>query len=892
MAEGGSDPMDPTTEKDPLTPGTGDDDDWDNLDFSKIPVDTEDPDRTQPFEPGAASTPYHGGEEHEMSTLPTEDSGLVHGPGALAWNSLTFLYPEANATELEAFYDPVTKRLKIKMAGSGKTSYYLMTEDKASKTEKLNPKLTKEIRKALGESALDLVSVLQEERDRNRREIVEKTNRKKQLEEQTAQEVQEIRQEIAAQRNQMRQLDEDIRELEDKAGPWDEEEIQKRKDEKRALDAEIQRKKAKLDQANANAKTGLQLKVDINDLKLANRDIDRKINKLGIKVAKPLEELQQEKAALEERLAKNKRVLEDENASASEREAAQKKVAQNERALERVNEDVEREEQKLPLRERVKNIFKKYGWTLQAVALAVGIVLSALALAATNGLKAGTKAIGNGLEAIGKKLGSLLPGLIGSIVSYIFKAAGQVFSFLGSTPGCSSLPWWPSSWKGCSRGGEDKHILYPMAEGGFDPTTENETPWEDHGIDHDGDDDEEYTTPRSSPMKPPPPPPEEIEMSQLPREQNGWRRQKAAWVDLKKMYPQANKDALEVSYVKMPGKEPRLSVKMVGSTRAYWLFEPNLFGRWRENPDLPQEIKTYLGKSIEEQIEGFQKLKAKKEAKLAAKQKQEKQLEEKVDEKQKLSRDMDSLTNEIRDLEEHMRELEDVHGSIDTEAIQKIKDEKRVKEGEKKNIQQRISQLQKDIIQYNTKQEEDNQLRHDIGELNQHLNELRAKKETLKPLNELEQEAEELNRKITEDKQLIADENTSPSERTAAEARLSENEAELDRINTEIEVRERERPLLERVKDIFKKYGWTLQAIFVAVGVILSVIALTVKKGTKVISQKLNNVKQEPGFIGSIVSFIFKAAGQVFAFLSEHTWLIILVVVAFFMEKMLKKRRR
>ena len=55
-----------------------------------------------------------------------------------------------------------------------------------------------------------------------------------------------------------------------------------------------------------------------------------------------------------------------------------------------------------------------------------------------------------------------------------------------------------------------------MAEGGYDPTTENETPWEDHGIDHD-DDDEEYTTPRSSPMKPPPPP-EDIEMSQLPRE--------------------------------------------------------------------------------------------------------------------------------------------------------------------------------------------------------------------------------------------------------------------------------------------------------------------------------------------------------------------------------------
>ena len=426
MAEGGFDPTDPTTEKTPLIPDTGDDDDDDdNFDW-EAPLE---PDRTQPFEPGGASTPYHGGEEHEMSSLPTEDSGLVHNPGEPAWKSLTHIYPDAKATELEAFIDPTTKRLKVKMTGR-KASYFLYTEDKVTKTQKLNPKLTREIRKALGESTLDQVSVLQQERESNLREIVEKTNRKRQLEEEAAQEVQERRQDLDALRNRITQINDDIRELEDKAGSWDEEAIQKLKDEKKALEAEHQRKKAQYDRTNAEAQQALQLQVDINDLKLANRDIERQINKLGVKVAKPLEELEQEKVALEERLAKNKRVLEDENASASEREAAQKQVNTDERALERVNEDIEREEQKLPLRERVKNIFKKYGWTLQAVALAVGIVLSALALAATNGLKAGTKAIGNGLKAIGQKLGSLLPGLIGSIVSYIFKAAGQVFSFL------------------------------------------------------------------------------------------------------------------------------------------------------------------------------------------------------------------------------------------------------------------------------------------------------------------------------------------------------------------------------------------------------------------------------------------------------------------------------
>ena len=440
-----------------------------------------------------------------------------------------------------------------------------------------------------------------------------------------------------------------------------------------------------------------------------------------------------------------------------------------------------------------------------------------------------------------------------------------------------------------------------MATGGYDPTTENETLWEDHGINHDDDDNEEeekYKTPLTSPMKPAPAPPEEIEMNYLPRErQNKWEpsaSQKDAWFDVKNMYPDASKAALEVDYVKLPGeKDPRLSIKIRGAMRDYWLFEKQgVLRRWRQNPKLPEDIKVYLGKSINDQIKDFEKLKSEKVAALAAKQKQKKQLEQKNDEKQKLIRDMDSLTNQIRDLDEQMREMEYVHVSMDLEEIQKLKDEKRALEGEKKTKQQQISQLQKDMIQYNTIQEEVNQLRHDTGELNQHLNELRAKEETLKPLDELEQEAEELNHKIKEDRQLIDDENTSPSDRAAAEARLSENEAELDRINTEIEVRERERPLLERIKDIFKKYGWTLQAIFIAVGVILSVIALAVKKGSKVISQKLNDVKQEPGFIGSIVNFIFKAASQVFAFLSEHTWLIILVVVAFFMERMLKKRRK
>ena len=514
MAEGGYDPTDPTNEKTPLIPDTGDDDDdaWDNVNWN-TPVD---PDRTQPFEPGAASTPA-GGESIPMTTrtrLPQERGHLIdetsfggdeptgrmawqeireefemadesklkvrykekpksggailevsmrgkdkwyalytkslgdtektfnqslpkeiqnalgiplvseQGPGDVVMGALKALFPDAK--DVEAYLDKTTKRLMIKKPGADQPSYPLYATEANPSSRRLNPEIPPDLRAALGESALDQATTLQQERYTNLREIVQKRNKLVQLEE-TAQEVQERRQDLKNLRDRLKRLDDDIRELEDKAGPLDEQAIQRLKDEKRAFEAEHQRKREQLDQANADAKTALQLQVEINDIKLANRDIERQINKLG----KPLEELQQDKADLEKRLAENKQVLADENASPSNIEAARKQIEQDERALERVNENIEREEQTLPLRERVKNIFKKYGWTLQAVALAVGIVLSALALAATNGLKAGTKALGNGLKAIGQKLGSLLPGLIGSIVSYIFKAAGSVLSFLG-----------------------------------------------------------------------------------------------------------------------------------------------------------------------------------------------------------------------------------------------------------------------------------------------------------------------------------------------------------------------------------------------------------------------------------------------------------------------------
>ena len=113
MEEGESDQT--TIEDKGTAVGGGYDDDDDD--------DEEEVNTTQPFQPGAASTPYqppgaasdpyHGGEEHEMSQFGPEHSGLDDTTPFVpqtqreqAWKRITALYPDASATDLEAYYDP------------------------------------------------------------------------------------------------------------------------------------------------------------------------------------------------------------------------------------------------------------------------------------------------------------------------------------------------------------------------------------------------------------------------------------------------------------------------------------------------------------------------------------------------------------------------------------------------------------------------------------------------------------------------------------------------------------------------------------------------------------------------------------------------------------------
>ena len=85
----------------------------------------------------------------------------------------------------------------------------------------------------------------------------------------------------------------------------------------------------------------------------------------------------------------------------------------------------------MSLRDKIKAIFKKYGFTITAVISAVTVVISVLVSNLKKGLTTLGKKLGGGLKDVGKKkIGQKLPGLVGAIASFIFKTAGEAIGFL------------------------------------------------------------------------------------------------------------------------------------------------------------------------------------------------------------------------------------------------------------------------------------------------------------------------------------------------------------------------------------------------------------------------------------------------------------------------------
>ena len=188
------------------------------------------------------------------------------------------------------------------------------------------------------------------------------------------------------------------------------------------------------------------------------------------------------------------------------------------------------------------------------------------------------------------------------------------------------------------------------------------------------------------------------------------------------------------------------------------------------------------------------------------------------------------------------------------------------------------------------------------GELNEKLP--KTIKESLGPSAEKVIETDE--RDITRRREKVKDLESSrkdvgPSQRENIDRNIDQQREEIENLEREIEVIEERMSIRDRVKAIFKKYGFTVFAVLSAVGAVIGVIVSNLKsglsrlgkgvgKGFKAIGKKLGEIL--PGMIGAIASFIFKTAGEAIGFLAKNAWLLIVAVVVYFVEQVKNKSKR
>ena len=161
---------------------------------------------------------------------------------------------------------------------------------------------------------------------------------------------------------------------------------------------------------------------------------------------------------------------------------------------------------------------------------------------------------------------------------------------------------------------------------------------------------------------------------------------------------------------------------------------------------------------------------------------------------------------------------------------------------------------------------------------------------------------EEISRREKKIDELQASRETaSENQREQIDINIEEQQNEISRLEAENEIIEERMSLRDRVKLIFKKYGFTVFAVVSAVGLVIGVIVSNLKKGLtslgkgiggalKTIGKKIGEIL--PGMIGAIASFIFKTAGEAVGFLVKHTWLLILAAVTIMIEKFKGRRAK
>ncbi|KAL9951282.1 hypothetical protein ACROYT_G043920 [Oculina patagonica] len=380
-------------------------------------------DTTRPFQPGEASTPYHGGEQHEMQTMQHEQSGLPdtsydetpfleRTPSISDLQKESFLrqklkkavdtikgkFPKANFEKIRIRRGTGKNEGKIVAIGTKKGEYKILKDNESGFMKNFLDSFKDE----LGPSAEDLIAQDNESIRDERQRLREAESQIQQAEtidmqkEKATQEVEDFRIRIERINAKMEQLGSNVE---------NESELRRLKQLKKNLEKDFENKKKEVAALEKQAKQKAKEQTRVDQLRagLAAKESERNTLQERLNDTRALDDLKEKEAELKQQNEEDQAVIEDENASPTNKQAAEERVAERTEELGRLQTQIAERERALPLRERIKEIFKKYGVTVTAILLAAGVTIGSVIGAITNSLKATGKALGKGLSDIGSK---------------------------------------------------------------------------------------------------------------------------------------------------------------------------------------------------------------------------------------------------------------------------------------------------------------------------------------------------------------------------------------------------------------------------------------------------------------------------------------------------------
>ena len=414
----------------------------------------------QPFQPGAASTPYHDGEQHEMQTMMHEQSGLPDTSydertpilstaeierwlGALREDPITGIidttkipdkienplsregkeeqvrrvkklikkrFPNANVDGLVISYSTKNPMDIVVLGPQGRETKIVLADGSDLQLNKAF------VKSKLGPPARDIIQKTSADIRKKQKELKDLRN-SEQLSRNKDEEIQTLNERVNREQAKIDQLKDD-------QGAGNKAEI-KMKEPVKNLKKELKTKQKERGDLQKNLETIDQLESSISEEERKRNAMEERLNS-----TKTFDTLKEQESHLPQLNEEDQAIIQDEMALSIDKEAAEERVAARNEEITRLQTQIAEREANMPLQERVREIFKKYGVTVATIFIAAGVTIGAVIGAITNALKSMSKQLANGLKAVGAKAASALPGLIGAVVSFLFKTAGQAIGYL------------------------------------------------------------------------------------------------------------------------------------------------------------------------------------------------------------------------------------------------------------------------------------------------------------------------------------------------------------------------------------------------------------------------------------------------------------------------------